>query len=109
MLSLKSLSGRSLGKLKNFQKVGLAAILFACLVTVGLSQVAVAAEKGPIKIGFTAVLTGNFDLGEGTRNRDRCGSPHKTIGHVDQGNVQISTEQRLFHSLLGVEKRGNGL
>ena len=60
MLNLKSLSGGSLGKFKNLQKVGLAVILFACLVTAGFSQVVAAAEKGPIKIGFTACLTGNF-------------------------------------------------
>ena len=51
-------SAWKLGKMKIWQRFGIAIILTACLMTVGFNKVAIAAEKGPIKIGFIAPVTG---------------------------------------------------
>ena len=44
------------GKSGRWLKIEIGMILIACLVTVGFSQVAVAADKGPITIAFMAEL-----------------------------------------------------
>jgi branched-chain amino acid transport system substrate-binding protein len=54
MSNLKGKSGRA------WQRVGLRIILSVCLLTVGYNGLALAAEKGPIKIGFLAPTTGNW-------------------------------------------------
>lgn len=47
------------GKMRNWQLVGFVSILSVCLVIGGFSGVAVAAGKGPIRIGFLAPLAGS--------------------------------------------------
>lgn len=49
--------GSNSGKVKKWQKIGLGIILAACLVIVGFSKLAAAAER-PITIAFMAELTG---------------------------------------------------
>ena len=50
------------GSLKRAGKVGFVMFGLICfsVCLIALSSMAVAAEKGPIKIGFVAPLTGNF-------------------------------------------------
>lgn len=47
-------------KLKYWRMSGIGIIFFIFLLSFGMVQKATAADKGPIKIGFTAALTGNF-------------------------------------------------
>jgi len=50
--------GRKMFKMKNWQKFGFFVVLLTCFITVWSVQTAVAAGKGPIKIGYLAPLTG---------------------------------------------------
>jgi branched-chain amino acid transport system substrate-binding protein len=54
---MSNLKGR---KARAWQWLGLTIILSVCLVTAGYNGVVLAAEKGPIKIGFIAPVTGNW-------------------------------------------------
>jgi len=47
-------------KARAWQSVGLGIVVLASLVIVGYNGVVLAAEKGPIKIGFIAPVTGNW-------------------------------------------------
>lgn len=48
-----------MSKMTNWQKVGFTFVLLVCFIIVGSSQVAIAAGKGTINIGFLAPLTGS--------------------------------------------------
>jgi branched-chain amino acid transport system substrate-binding protein len=54
---MSNLKGR---KARAWQRVGLGIVVLASLVTAGYNGVVLAAEKGPIKIGFIAPVTGNW-------------------------------------------------
>jgi branched-chain amino acid transport system substrate-binding protein len=59
---MSNLRAESLSKTRDWQRVGLTVISLVFLITAGYSAVAIAAEKGPIRIGHLSPLTGSRAL-----------------------------------------------